>query len=132
MTSTPSTPHEPPTSKWLLREKTNPNKRKLSVPVQKSTGEKTGEKENHEPIWGIYSPKGIIPAAGLSRPVIILHDQLINVLDPHAWLTSDEMGLACYYMAQKHWDTDGFQSCLLFSALRRGGVVGTPVKPFVQ
>ena len=42
------------------------------------------------------------------------------------------MDLACYYMAQKYPGTDGFQSSLLFSALRRGGIVGTPKKPFVQ
>ncbi|XP_037398007.1 uncharacterized protein LOC108441442 [Pygocentrus nattereri] len=95
MTSTPSTSSEPPTSKCVLRKKTNTNERKVSVPVQKSTGMKTGEKENHGPIWGIYSPKGIIPTARLSRPVVIHHDQLINILDPHTWLSSDEMDLAC-------------------------------------
>ncbi len=29
-------------------------------------------------------------------------------------------------------DIDGFQSCLLFSVLERGGIVGTPTRQFVQ
>ncbi|XP_066541799.1 uncharacterized protein [Hoplias malabaricus] len=113
ITSTPSTSYEPLTSK--------------------GKGMKTrSRRENLGPVWGNHSPQEIIPAARLSRPVIIHHDQLISILDPHIWLSSDEIDSACFYMAQKYDDTDGFQSCLLFSALHRGSIVGTPVKPFVQ
>lgn len=56
----------------------------------------------------------------------------MSILDPHTWLSSDEVDAACFYIAQKFPDTDGFQSCLLYQTVRSGGVVGTPQGPFVQ
>ncbi|XP_049324594.1 uncharacterized protein LOC125784832 isoform X1 [Astyanax mexicanus] len=132
ITSTPSTSCEPSTS-LVQREKKTTKKKRGTVHTEKSSVKETAEKRgNHGPIWGNYSPQGVIPTGRLSRPVSIHHDQMISILDPHTWLTSDEMDSASYYMAQKYASTDGFQSSLLFSALRRGGIVGTPRKPFVQ
>lgn len=56
----------------------------------------------------------------------------MSILDPHTWLSSDEVDAACFYIAQKFPDTDGSQSCLLYQTVRHGGVVGTPQGPFVQ
>lgn len=82
------------------------------------------------PIWNDSCALEITAPRRLSRPTKI--KMLQQILHQDYWLTCDTIDLASYFMAKDNMDIDGFQSVLPFSAIARGGIVGTPQKKFVQ
>lgn len=56
---------------------------------------------------------------------------ITSILQPKHWLSSDEIDFVSH-LAREYNEIDGFQSSLLFGVLQRGGIVGTPTRPFVQ
>ncbi|KAA0724026.1 hypothetical protein E1301_Tti019927 [Triplophysa tibetana] len=112
--------------------------------VEPKTPEKTEEKRKKAlvknirrrrskiegPIWNESCPVEITAPRRLSRPPKI--NMLQQILHQDYWLTCDTIDLASYLMAKDNMDIDGFQSVLPFSAIARGGIVGTPKEKFVQ
>ncbi len=94
-----------------------------------------GNAKRQEP-WSMLAwedPTENLPPRRLSRTQQAPKGSAItSILHPQHWLNSDEIDFASHLLAREHNDIDGFQSCLLFSVLERGGIVGTPTRQFVQ
>lgn len=82
------------------------------------------------PVWHKKDPQANIPVTVLKKPPRV---NLQPILHPHEWLNSDVMDLAMSYLAEEAGnDIEGFQSTVVFGAIKTGGLVGTPTKKFIQ
>ncbi|XP_057198393.1 uncharacterized protein LOC130559383 isoform X2 [Triplophysa rosa] len=93
---------------------------------------KAKRQKSYGPLWRHHSPEEVIQARKLVKEVVIKERQMLSILHPQTWLSSDEVDAACFHISQQFPHIDGFQSNLLYQCLHQGGVVGTPQKPFVQ
>ncbi|KAL6478912.1 hypothetical protein MHYP_G00123450 [Metynnis hypsauchen] len=117
-------------NKQTIQEATESNENTLKEERKPKKRRGKQRSSNTGPLWSNFSPVAKIPTEKLERAPSVR--MLSSILHSDYWLTSDEIDLACFYLARDNKHMDGFQSVLLYSGLQSGGIVGTPQGHFVQ